>query len=126
MSTAAFSYSSPELPTLRMTPRLRMTLRGRRVLMTLICVPLVAVALAVALNGGQATATNETVPLTFVSVEQGQSLWQLAEQIAPTADPRDVIADILKLNALATSQVAAGQRIAIPQQYVAANDSASE
>lgn len=97
--------------------RLRMTTRGRRVLTVLIVVPLLAVIAAFALNGGGATASNETVPLTYVSVQQGESLWQLAQQIAPSVDPRDVISDILTLNALDNSQVVAGQRLAIPSQY---------
>lgn len=97
--------------------RLRVTTRGRRVLTVLIVVPLLAVIAAFALNGGGATASNETVPLTYVSVQQGESLWQLAQQIAPSVDPRDVISDILTLNALDNSQVVAGQRLAIPSQY---------
>jgi LysM repeat protein len=100
------------------TPRLRMTARGRRVLMTLVVVPLLVIVALLALNGGLATASNEAVTQTYVSVQQGESLWQLAEQVAPKADPRDVIADIVSLNGLASSDVVAGQRLAIPAQYV--------
>ena len=49
-----------------------------------------------------------------MTVEPGQSLWQLAETIAPTADPRDVIADIVNLNQLQSESLQPGQRLALP------------
>jgi hypothetical protein len=100
-------------------PKLRLTQRGRAVLMTHAATPHVIAALLFALNGGGATASLEgsTVAFEYVTVESGQSLWQLAEQIAPRADPRDVIAEIMKLNALTSPDVFAGQELAIPAQY---------
>ena len=58
-------------------------------------------------------------PSTFeyVSIAPGQSLWQLAEQVAPQADPREVVADILSLNQLRSADVQPGQELAIPLQY---------
>lgn len=100
-------------------PRLRMTSRGRRVLIALVVIPMLVVIAALALNGGKATAANEPVKLTYVSVQQGESLWQLAGQIAPSADPRDVINDIVSLNHLGSAEIVAGQRLAIPVQYAA-------
>lgn len=100
-------------------PRLRITKRGRRVLVFLAAFPLVVAALAFALNGGMAAATNvaSSASLPYVTVEAGQSLWQLAGQIAPSSDPRDVIADLIHLNQLAGTDVQAGQRLAIPARY---------
>ncbi|MES1170720.1 MAG: LysM peptidoglycan-binding domain-containing protein [Leifsonia sp.] len=100
-------------------PRLRLTKRGRRVLVALVAFPLVAAALAFALNGGMAAATNVTgaSSLQYVTVESGQSLWQLASEIAPSADPRDVISDVVHLNQLTGTDIQAGQRLAIPAQY---------
>ena len=54
---------------------------------------------------------------SYVSVAPGQSLWQVAETLAPEADPREVIADIMALNQLASSAVEPGQKLAIPTAY---------
>lgn len=102
-----------------MTPRLRLTRRGRRVLMVLITLPLVVAALAFALNGGVAAASNVSSSASFhyVTVGSGQTLWQLAQEIAPSADPRDVISDVVHLNQLASTDLQVGQRLAIPMRY---------
>ena len=103
----------------RSTPRLRLTRRGRVVLTTLAAAPLVAISLFLGLSGGDAAATHD-VPATgleYVSIAPGQSLWQLAEQIAPQADPREVVADILSLNRLESADIQPGQELAIPAQY---------
>lgn len=101
-------------------PKLRITKRGRAVLLFLVALPLVVAAFLFATNGGGATATLEgsNVPFQFVTVEPGESLWQVAETIAPSSDPRDVIDAIVKLNALDSADVAAGQQLAIPPQYL--------
>ncbi len=101
-------------------PRLRLTKRGRGVLTTLAAAPLVIAALVFALNGGMATATLEgsSADFEYVTVDAGQGLWQIAETIAPNADPRDVIAEIMQLNQLESADVLAGQQLAIPAKYV--------
>jgi hypothetical protein len=101
-------------------PRLRLTKRGRGVLTTLAAAPLVIAALVFALNGGMATATLEGsgVDFQYVTVDTGQGLWEVAETVAPHADPRDVIAAIMELNQLESADVLAGQQLAIPAQYL--------
>jgi hypothetical protein len=102
-------------------PALRITRRGRAVLTAVVSIPLAVGALLVALNGGMATAVgdigHETGQFQRVTVQSGQSLWQLAEALAPSADPRDVIADIVHLNQLPDADVHAGQTLAIPAGY---------
>jgi len=101
-------------------PRLRITKRGRTVLTTLAAVPVVAGVMLLALNGGGATATSSSgADLELVTVKAGQSLWSLAEDIAPGADPRDVISDILSVNQLESGSVQAGQRLMLPAEYSA-------
>ncbi len=97
-------------------PRLRLTRRGRGVLLTLAATPLVIGAMFFALNGGGAVASLESSPASFeyVTVASGQSLWDVAESVAPGADPRDVIDSILRLNQLESADVFAGQQLAIP------------
>ena len=101
-------------------PRLRLTKRGRGVLTTLAAAPLVVAALVFALNGGIATATldGSGADFQYVTVDTGQGLWEVAETIAPHADPRDVIAAIMQLNQLESADVLAGQQLAIPAQYL--------
>ena len=101
--------------------RLHITRRGRLVITALAAVPIVAGALVLALNGGVAVASGpgldagyESAGFEYVTIKSGQSLWQLAESVAPGADPRDVIADIVRLNQLPTTEVQPGQRLALP------------
>jgi hypothetical protein len=113
MSAAAVTTGYPR------SPHLRLTRRGRTVFTTLAAAPLVIGALVIALNGGGATASADlgTGTFQYVTVEAGQSLWQLAESIAPSSDPREVIADIALLNQLEGSVVYPGERLAIPAAY---------
>jgi LysM repeat protein len=86
-------------------------------LAAVITVPAVTALTAIALlSGGSAIATGNagTADFDYLTVQAGQSLWGIAESIAPEADPRDVIAEIMSLNQLRESSVQPGQRIAIP------------
>jgi hypothetical protein len=126
MSTAAVTTSSTTVQQAGgssspvATPRLRLTKRGRVVFTGLAAAPIVAGVMFVALNGGGATAESSSVPRTEsveVTLHAGQSLWELAEEIAPGVDPRDVISDIQAVNDL-TGSVQAGQRLTVPSAYV--------
>lgn len=122
MSSIAFSTSGSAAYRDEMRAprtRLRLTPRGRAVLIALAAIPLVAGALVLGINAGGAAAGSGGTGTTFdyVTVQSGESLWQLAETIAPNADPRDVIADIISLNQLGSTDVEPGQRLAIPAQY---------
>lgn len=111
MSIAAANVSTTP------TTRLRITARGRKVLAAVVAAPIVAVLGVAALSaGGSAVATGSSVTTEFdyLTVQSGQSLWSIAESIAPQSDPRDVIAEIRSLNQLSTSSVQPGQRIAVP------------
>lgn len=103
--------------------RLRLTTRGRRVVATLAALPAV-VALGIGiLSSGGALASGDagSAAGTFktVTVHPGDSLWTIAQDVAPDSDPRDVIDDIVRLNALPSSVVDAGQSLAIPTAYTA-------
>lgn len=106
--------------------RLRLTKRGRRVIVALVALPIVIAAFTLALNGGGATASDQASATTlaqvsattfsYVTVGAGQTLWQLAQSLAPTADPRDVIDQIVSLNQI-HGEIQQGQRLAIPAGY---------
>jgi hypothetical protein len=104
--------------------RLRLTRRGRVVLTLLAAIPVVLGIAFGVLNGGQASAgdaTHAAVHFQHVTVEPGESLWQVAQQEAPKADPRQFVEDVVSLNNLPSSAVQAGQRLAIPTKYTSAH-----
>ncbi|MGA1838313.1 LysM peptidoglycan-binding domain-containing protein [Herbiconiux sp. 11R-BC] len=117
MSIAA-PFGTAHAPATRLqTGRLHITARGRKVLAALIALPVVGVLASLALFGGGsavATGTGSASDFHYLTVQAGQSLWGIAESLAPAADPRDVIAEIVSLNQLTDSAVQPGQRIAIP------------
>lgn len=102
------------------TTRLRLTMRGRRVLAAIAAVP-AAIALGVAILGGGAAlashASGASVHYETVTVHPGDTLWGIAQEVAPRDDPRDVVDAIVNLNALDQVTLVPGQRIAIPTQY---------
>ncbi|MCU1635800.1 MAG: Conserved rane protein [Cryobacterium sp.] len=110
---------TPTAPLPTSTTRLHLTPRGRAVFTTLAATPLIIAALAFAINDGGAFATSDSAGITFdyVTIQSGQSLWQLAESVAPSADPRDVIAEIVSLNQLPAEDVQPGQRLALPSSF---------
>jgi LysM repeat protein len=103
--------------TKRSSAKLRMTRRGRAVLLAVVCAPLVAGALFVGIGSGGATASNSSTPLTVVTVSSGETLWQLAGKIAPNSDPRDVISDVMNVNQLTSSDLYPGEQLKVPAQY---------
>ena len=100
--------------------RLRLTARGRRVLLSLAAAPAVAgIALSV-LAGGTALASGEqaaSVSFETVTVMPGDTLWSIAAEAAPQTDPREVIDDIQRLNNLRSGMIQVGDEIAIPAEY---------
>lgn len=76
----------------------------------------VAVALGFTLSSISGSVAGDAGPvqLDFVTVQQGESLWDLAAVHAPSSDPRDWIADVVMLNALSSVDLTPGQQIALP------------
>ncbi len=102
------------------TTRLRMTVRGRRVLAALVAIPLAAGIGLAALSGGSANASGDAVATArfeTVTVLPGDTLWAIAQSVAPNVDPREAIHEIQKLNALTNGSLQAGQQLAIPAEY---------
>ena len=94
---------------------LRLTARGRAVLMVL---ALVLVA-AWSLSGTRAAAgvAEPALVVTPVTVAPGQTLWQIASTVtAPDEDVRDVVARLVELNGLDGASLQAGQQILVPSE----------
>lgn len=100
------------------SPAIRMTVRGRRALALLVATPVLALGAFGALQATVAIAGSTAASVDFdtVTVQQGQSLWQIAETVAPGVDPREVVAEIELLNSL-TGSIQPGQQLAIPSEY---------
>ncbi len=111
-------------PTLAPATRLRLTTRGRRVVALLASLPAVAaLSIAIVSGGGAIASAEHGAPageFTTVTVLPGDTLWSIAEEVAPAADPRDVIDAIMRLNALGSAQLEAGETLAIPAEYAVA------
>jgi LysM repeat protein len=118
---SAISITAPAIrPAARPTTRLRLTARGRRVLVALAGLPLAAAIGFAVLSGGSALASGDTVVTAnfeTVKVMPGDTLWSIAESVAPHADPRTVINGIESLNALGGQSLQVGQELAIPAEY---------
>ena len=94
-------------------PPLRLTRRGRCGVAT----ALVGAGLGASLFVGgisRAGTQAEAVPVRWVTVAPGDTLWAIAQEASPHTDPRDVVVRIRELNGLSDSGVLAGQRLAVP------------
>lgn len=89
----------------------RLTRRGRVVI-----VVVAAALLFAAFSLGRVSGHAATVPLppVRVVVQPGQTLWQLAERIAPSGDPRVTVERIRAINHLPGYVVFAGQSLWLP------------
>lgn len=90
----------------------RLTRRGR-VLIAL----LIALVVSAAFSAGRASvqAATEAAPaLPTVTVQPGETLWEIAERVAPQADRRETVARLARLNDLPGGRLRAGQRLVVP------------
>jgi hypothetical protein len=96
---------------------LKLTRRGRIVVrLGLVAAVLLAVVAVVLVGGGAAMAgrTSGPLPVQYRVVHAGETLWGIAGEVAPDADPRDTVARIIDLNELSGAQVRPGMRLAVP------------
>ena len=101
-------------PTRATRPELRLTRRGRLVV-TLLMSALVLVAFLAA--GGSSVATRQAgdpAPIRTVEVQEGQTLWSIASEIAEPGEIRDMVYTIERLNSLPDATLTEGQVIAVP------------
>jgi LysM repeat protein len=104
------------MPDTTSTHPVRLTRRGRALLVLL----LAALLLAAFSLGSQATQAagvagkGAPVELEQTTVQPGESLWSVAQRIAPDNDPREVVAQIRSLNDLESSRLQVGQHLLLP------------
>jgi len=93
---------------------LRLTRRGRVVLLVLF---LTAVMGAVLALGGYSAATDTRGPVQqtrTVVVGEGDTLWDIAARVAAPGEVREAVHELQELNALSGPELIEGQRIAVP------------
>jgi hypothetical protein len=108
---------------IRARPRTRLTRRGRIVVSALVIAAMLLVAVLAWIGGTtRAEAAGSGSPpsavyhnLAKVVVQPGESLWTIAAQAEPTADPRSVIRQIIDLNALGGTSIQPGERLWVPR-----------
>lgn len=94
---------------------LRLTRRGRLVVVVL-AAGLLLTAFSLGRVDSQAAVPTERAPepvLTQTVVMPGDTLWSIAEELAPDNDPREVVAAIREVNDLSGGLVA-GQQLLLP------------
>lgn len=122
-ATNAFHHSFSRTPARERSNQqqpLRLTRRGWIVL---VVVPLMMVVVFLLFLAGFFTAQAKAAdnaselsltPTVSVTVQSGDSLWEIAHAAAPGRDPRDVVADIVQLNNLDSATVDPGQQLFVP------------
>ncbi|TLM84968.1 LysM peptidoglycan-binding domain-containing protein [Pseudarthrobacter sp. NamE2] len=101
-------------------PPLRLTRRGKVVLIGIPMMLLAALLLSLAgffnspAKASDAPEDLAVTPTVTVTVQPGESLWAIAGSVAPGRDARDVVAEIVQLNNLSEGTVLPGQQLYIP------------
>lgn len=95
---------------------LRLTRRGRVVIALASVLFLFGVTVLSGVFSADAgsSAAEQGRATGVVVVQSGESLWQIAQAIAPQADPRETVTTIRELNGLGDGPVVPGQSIVVP------------
>jgi hypothetical protein len=109
MSHTTHSVTAPQHPTLHLTRR------GRAVLSTLIAGAVITLGVLVASPGAQAGADSGVA--NVYTVVSGQTLWSIAEEIAPGTDPRITIDRLMRTNNLKQASIAPGDQLILPAGF---------
>ena len=95
---------------------LRLTERGRKVVAGLsMAIGLsIAAATVVTVQLGDADGGLELAGASTVVVEPGDTLWSIAQEVAPEEDPRAVVDALVELNGLDSVDLLPGARLQLP------------
>ncbi len=73
------------------------------------------VALFFLLLASRVQAGNQLRPTTVHVVQEGETLWEIAESLAdPADDIRVLVFDLKRMNGLSSAEIAAGDRLVTP------------
>jgi Tfp pilus assembly protein FimV len=114
-STADLRRRRPAARSPRSAP-VRLTRRGRLIIVLTVMALLVAVGLVLGHGSSQAAGRGGAAAASqTLTVRPGETLWAVAARIAPHSDPRLVVADIETRNHLDGVEVRAGQQLRVPR-----------
>ena len=92
----------------------RLTRRGRLVVFTLALLVVLGLGTLLGARSVASEHPGTPEPTRVVMVGSGDTLWQIAADLADDGDVRAMIDRIEELNALDTAMVTAGQRLRVP------------
>ena len=118
MSTATAFTSTRDAATAScppLTAAVRLTRRGRLLVVAVLAgLLLTAFSLGRAGSSQAAPTASPATPVTSTTVHRGETLWAVAQRIAPGADPRRVVGELQRLNHLSSSSLQVGQQLVVP------------
>ena len=65
---------------------------------------------------GQAASSGVPAEITLTRVGAGETVWDVAQRVAPTSDQRAVVERIRQLNGMANSAIQPGQQLQVPDE----------
>jgi LysM repeat protein len=94
----------------------RLTRRGRLARTLLVLSLAVVLASVFGISAGAGTSDSVGAPTSFIeiTVAPGDTLWSLATRMADGGDVRAMVDEIASVNALASADLQAGQKVRIP------------
>lgn len=126
MSTITYGYTDAftrdaerQLRLVRMPatdePRLRLTRRGRVVIAALALVAIVLLAIGFGPSGAATGESGAPAQYSTITVQPGQTIWDIAAVANPDGDIRDTVDEIIGLNALESAAgLQMGAQLAVP------------
>ena len=91
----------------------RLTRRGRLVVVAVL-VGLLFAAFSLGRVGAEGSTSEQRSATTVVTVAPGETLWGVAQRLAPGEDPRPVVEQIRRLNDLESGGLRVGQQLVLP------------
>jgi len=98
------------------TKTVTLTRRGRLAISTAVASAVIALGLLMAGPGAQAGADSSGVAPVY-TVLAGQTLWEIAEEVAPGQDPRVTIDQLMRTNELTSAEVMPGDVLLLPSGF---------
>lgn len=96
-------------------PRLRLTRRGRVAVAAVALLAIGSLAIVLGPSGAASDQAGAPQQFTTVSVQPGQTVWDIAAKANPRGDIRDTVDQIIKLNALESAGgLQMGAQLAVP------------
>ncbi len=113
MSTLSLSPVFSTAPA-RTRSSVRLTRRGRLVVFVTSLFLVLGVAIMLAGGAVGTDSAGQQIPTEVVTVAPGDTLWEIASDIATDGDVRSAMTQIERLNALESASLSAGQKLRVP------------